>query len=1366
MAKKDKFERLLDLIQNGRTSAIRKAAATQIGFLQKEFSYDLSTILHKLYPLLLYHDFECRRAAAMALENLIKNCRPAHSKWKTDRPLMKLYQFDLSKVISSAKRLLTHNLTDHNISDKDYKDQVFSTSTDPSNDVAELCEISEQMIMKLLSPNWHYRHGAVVCLLSTIEPNVPKDYREDLAVRLLTLVALDRFKDFSTDAVKVPVVDPACHLLARCLMLNVNQALPILEQFHSYRIDADDDDQNSDDGWSLRFAFWVIIQHMLLIDKNCIDPALIQKYFLETVRDDKDEQQEEVVTAALEAILMIIPNIPDKAKVASTTYFDIFESAEDLSSSNTACTKVLESFINDCDITDFVDEETFDLLIKHCRFPQSSTREATYSLIMTLLKRRGLDIYNGFDFIEFMKKIVQILLLEEVQDLFRKGIKMIPTLNDLMKVKRILFDEDVAAKVMDSMHKDFAKMARIIPIIMEIGTICDIDELQPKFTHIETAWGVAYCIVLCLNKNTGQPVFNINNTNIFTKDPINFLYSLFTLKSEKVLGYIPRIEGLHPSLALFACKYIGRFLHDEQDDEIINQLIQMNVDFEEGLLKKFFVIDKEDPEKDHRFYSSIITEPSNQRPHNVRYAQTIAVNAVYKIPYQLDSIFDLLQLLYCIQAKMTLPVDTVRMMIRSMMKGKEYLPSMLAYNANLFAKMHPDLFLTSFVKMIDEKPDLTSGPIEFIDLFVTDFDTKKLDLLSWASFFVKPALRNFANQDEVLRRMAAHSLSQIIRLLSLDDGNCSTLPEELHELKRNSMQYLAPLYDVTKATEWKLDPPPDFSFMNGEGKIRFYQRDGINWLGFLYNYGLNGILADDMGLGKTFQCLCAISNAHTDEYSHRIPLDYSQSNVNNAPFSLVVCPPSVIDHWVRETRNFFPKMPVNAFFTKNEVSQEMFNRFEGILVTSYGVVRGALNVLTSRVFTYCVLDEGHVIKNKNAKVAQAVTKLRARHRLILSGTPIQNNVEELYSLMDFLMPGYLGTQQSFKKKFENLIGRMFNQDATEKDTERGQEALQLLHCQVLPFIMRRLRNQVLEELPPRVTYDEVFQMTDEQRVLFDRLRKTSEALPTFDGNNNDNDKSVIEIDEHVFTKMRKERDLCIHPCLVDPTIERTIEKSGKMKELKKILLTQLGLGGGNDQMRNRALLFAQSSKTLDIVKEIVIDNLEGVTCDFFDGRVNERDRQRVLDRFNRDDGPDLLLLTTAIGGLGLNLQVANNVIFLENSWNFTDDEQAMARAHRMGQKRTVTVFNLITYGTIEQRILEVQRKKRNMVNTIINEDNIQSNADISIMQDQIYRDDNQSVDTNKKATQSEILKESEKLVTNQEQYERDYRNDDKWIEGF
>lgn len=1367
MVKKDKFDRLLDLIQNGKTTAIKKAAAVQIGFLQDEFSYDLSTILHKLYPLLLYHDFSCRQAAATALENLIPRCRQQKTAWKTTRPLMKLKDFNSSRILSSGN-FLTHCLTFHDADADDYKDQVFEVNQDPDNQVGELCQISELMINKLNSANWFYRHGAVLCLLAIIRPGIPKDYLEDLAVRLLGLISLDRFKDYSHTTVQVPVVDPACHLLARCLMSHISESIPILEQFHSYKTDSDEDD-----GWSLRFSFWNIIQHMIMIDRTCLNPEWIEKSLFETLQDNGDDNQEEVVAAAIDSIIPIVDLLPHPDNCANEIYLSIFENDDDISSTNTPSTKALEAFIQQCDITSFIDDDTFDHLISHCQYPQSSTRSATYSLFITIFNKHGLDIFNGFDYLPLLLKLISILLNETLDELFREGIEILPALKEIMLIKNVVFNETYVTNVMDSMANDIRKMTKIIPIIMKISDICEINPVNPVFPRCQTVWGIAFCIILCLNKDTPQPIFQIDNSSIFTKDPINLLLSLFSLEPKDVPDKIPQIAGLPYSLALFVCKYLGRMIKDLKNDDIINQLIQRNAEYEEALLTQYFGNKLPDEEIITNSYQTIINHPNNKKPKPILYAQLIATNAVFKYPVQLDTVFNILQLIYCVQAKVQMPLSTIDLLLHALRKNPPQLASMLAYGANLYSQINPAAILSPFVDRIDRMTNLTQGPIEFIDLFLTDFDTSKLDLLSWCSFFVKPCLQNFANQNDFLRRMAAHSLAQIVRLLPLDNGNCDSLPSELHELKGETMKYLAPLFDITKAPDYALIPPPSFDFMEGKGQIRSYQRDGINWLGFLYQYGLNGILADDMGLGKTFQCLCSISNAHAKEFisSGTISeqdflsgqIQYHQLNTNEAPLSIVICPPSVITHWCRESKNFFPWIPVHSFVDKTDINKGNFLSYHGILVTSYNLVRSCLDCFLEfqkhRSFMYCVLDEGHVIKNMKSKIAEAIMGLKARHRLILSGTPIQNNVAELWSLMDFLMPGYLGTKQVFHQKYEKWIKEMFKPDASEQKTEKGQAVLQQLHLQVLPFIMRRLRSAVLEELPPRVLFDEVFQMTDVQRQIHDQLVHKSEAVQCEGGI-----PTAIDIDENVFTKMIKERDLCIHPSLVDPSIPREIEYSAKLMELKRILLTQLGLGGGKDQMRNRALLFARRSNVLDIVREIVLDPLkQDISYAILDGRIRDKDRPAVIDNFNREDGPDLLLLTETIGGLGLNLQVANNVIFLENSYNFTEDEQAVARAHRMGQKRTVTVFYLITEGTIEQRILDIQQKKRNMVNTIINEQNEQSVRDLDALRDHLdTKEDTQKQDQNDNVKMTNIDKVYERLDVNEKEYVRSYTDDNAW----
>jgi TATA-binding protein-associated factor len=289
--------------------------------------------------------------------------------------------------------------------------------------------------------------------------------------------------------------------------------------------------------------------------------------------------------------------------------------------------------------------------------------------------------------------------------------------------------------------------------------------------------------------------------------------------------------------------------------------------------------------------------------------------------------------------------------------------------------------------------------------------------------------------------------------------------------------------------------------------------------------------------------------------------------------------------------------------------------------------------------------------------------------------------------MDFLMPGFLGSEETFQSRYARHIRKILKPNATESETVQGQ-----LHKQVRPFIIRRLKTDVLDQLPSKVIFDEIFEMTDSQRQIYDREFR---APPPH-----------LEIDMNNFSKLKRELDLCIHPCFVDPTIPREIGHSAKLIELRILLLTRLGFAGGKDAMRNRVLIFAQNVQTIDIVCDLVLDSIPGLTYDKYDGRISEYERNQIISNFKKPEGKDILILTTKIGGLGLDLPVANIVIFVENSWNPKEDDQAMDRAHRLGQRRQVTVFNLATDGTCEMRILDTQKKKRSMIDVVINDENI------------------------------------------------------------
>jgi TATA-binding protein-associated factor len=414
---------------------------------------------------------------------------------------------------------------------------------------------------------------------------------------------------------------------------------------------------------------------------------------------------------------------------------------------------------------------------------------------------------------------------------------------------------------------------------------------------------------------------------------------------------------------------------------------------------------------------------------------------------------------------------------------------------------------------------------------------------------------------------------------------------------------------------------------------------------------LNGILADDVGLGKTLETLCAVAAAH--------------AGVADAK-TLVVCPAPVAEHWRAEAECFFPGVGE-------------------IRVMSYQDVRSRIDEIEREEFVYCVLDEGHLVRNKRTAVSQAIQRLHGRYRLVLSGTPIQNGVSDLWTLMNFLMPGYLGTDEEFRATFEAKISRMFKKGASEAETEAGASALARLHQQVLPLILRRMKSDVLQELPPLVVHTLTFPMQPAQAALF------GEAHVQVDG----------ELGESAFEACAHERSLCVHPCLVRPDLPRDLESSAKLKALRELLLD---LFSERNSVRNHALIFCRQRAAVAIVCNVVLRSINGLLYGMLQGGMGDADRQQVIADFQAEK-LDVLVMTEQVGGVGIDLYMANAVIFVENSWNPVDDLQAMGRAHRMRTKRQVDVWNLVTQGTIEERIFEAQRRKLQIIGSIINEDN-------------------------------------------------------------
>jgi TATA-binding protein-associated factor len=387
-----------------------------------------------------------------------------------------------------------------------------------------------------------------------------------------------------------------------------------------------------------------------------------------------------------------------------------------------------------------------------------------------------------------------------------------------------------------------------------------------------------------------------------------------------------------------------------------------------------------------------------------------------------------------------------------------------------------------------------------------------------------------------------------------------------------------------------------------------------------------------------------------------------------------------------------------------------------IVITSYDICRNDADILKPINWNYCVLDEGHLIKNSKSKTSQAVKQFQSNHRLILSGTPIQNNVLELWSLFDFLMPGFLGTEKVFQERFAKPIAASRFAKSSSKEQERGALAIEALHKQVLPFLLRRLKEEVLDDLPPKILQNYYCDLSELQRNLFDDFTKRQGKEIQSKAGNADR-----ESKQHIFQALQYMKKLCNSPSLVvkgptnkayEPTQQylkkhnTTIDdivhapKLGALKDL----LVDCGIGASdvvsdksaaaNGDLpeavsQHRALVFCQMKEMLDMVQHNVLEKLlPSVQFMRLDGGVEATKRQEIVNKFNTDPSYDVLLLTTSVGGLGLNLTGADTVIFVEHDWNPQKDIQAMDRAHRIGQKKVVNVYRIVTRGTLEEKILK------------------------------------------------------------------------------
>jgi non-specific serine/threonine protein kinase len=448
-----------------------------------------------------------------------------------------------------------------------------------------------------------------------------------------------------------------------------------------------------------------------------------------------------------------------------------------------------------------------------------------------------------------------------------------------------------------------------------------------------------------------------------------------------------------------------------------------------------------------------------------------------------------------------------------------------------------------------------------------------------------------------------------------------------------------------------------------EHKLRPYQISGFNWLNYLNNVGWGGILADDMGLGKTVQALSVLSHYEKQEGHLK---------------ALVVCPTTLIYNWENEIQKFTPTLTRyihhGSFRTRKPEDFEKYN----IIITTYGTLRSDIQLLIKILFDYVILDESQAIKNPSSKVTKAACLLTAKNKLCMSGTPLQNNTFDIYAQMNFLNPGLLGSVEFFRNEFSTPIDKLGEQE--QKDHLR-----KLLY----PFILRRTKEQVAKDLPAKTETILFCEMEDDQRKIYEAYRGVyrDKIMGVIEG------EGIEKSQLTILQGLMKLRQICDSPAILNED-ERYPNHSIKLDELTREITENIG--------EHKALIFSQFLGMLALIKEKLTEN--NIAFDYFDGSTPPHERERSIQNFQTNENSRVFLISLKAGGVGLNLTAADYVYIVDPWWNPAVEQQAIDRTHRIGQTKNIFAYRMICKDTIEDKILQLQDRKRTLAKELISDD--------------------------------------------------------------
>ena len=501
-------------------------------------------------------------------------------------------------------------------------------------------------------------------------------------------------------------------------------------------------------------------------------------------------------------------------------------------------------------------------------------------------------------------------------------------------------------------------------------------------------------------------------------------------------------------------------------------------------------------------------------------------------------------------------------------------------------------------------------------------------------------LLEFGQSSDNSLRFQDYHLSFVDKILSEEDNK---------KIDDRSKRKLKKLEKFTKIKE---HPLPE----NFKGELRFYQKAGYNWLLFLKEFSFGGCLADDMGLGKTVQTLV-----------------FLQAEINRKKIpNLIVSPTSVLFNWQREIEKFTPEIDFVIHYGSKRTRDVRRLRKKPLILTTYGHIRRDKSFLKNIDFHYIILDESQNIKNPSSETAQAARELQSRHRLTLTGTPVENNTLDLWSQFAFLNPGLLGSQMFFKENFANPI-----------EKEADVQASATLKKLIFPFILRRTKEEVVKELPPKVENVIYSPMSERQQEIYDKVKETYRSTILSEISQ----KGLGKTKMRVLEGLTKLRQVACHPGLIDRDF---YDEAGKFEALKLMIEEIIA-------ENHKVLVFSQFVKMLHIIRDHLEE--EAIEFTYLDGST--KNREDVVDKFQNDEDIRIFLISLKAGGVGINLTAADYVIHYDPWWNPAVEMQATDRAHRIGQDKRVFAYKLITKDSVEEKILKLQEQKKSLVKNLI-----------------------------------------------------------------